>query len=69
MSVSIGSYRHKRSLQRLLRKVFEIQEENKEVARSRKVISDILTALAKYPGPNPVMPAYADCPCQKSKYQ
>jgi hypothetical protein len=68
MSVSIGSYRHKRSLQRLLRKVFEIQEENKEVARSRKVISDILTALAKYPG-EPGHACFADCPCQKSKYQ
>jgi hypothetical protein len=56
----------KRSLQRLLRQSFEIQEENTEREQSRKVIRAILDALAKYPG-EPGHACFIDCPCQREK--
>jgi hypothetical protein len=56
----------KRSLERLLRKSFEIQEENEERNRSLKAIRAILDALAKYPD-EPGHACGIDCPCQREK--
>jgi hypothetical protein len=49
MRLARVGYLKKRSLQRLLRQTFEIQEENKERERSNKAIRAILDALVKYP--------------------
>jgi hypothetical protein len=56
----------KRSLQRLLRQTFEIQEENRERERTQKAVRAILDALVKYPT-EPGHACYIDCPCQLGK--
>jgi hypothetical protein len=58
----------KRSLERLLRRTYEIQEDNRERERSRKAIRAIIDALAKYPT-EPGHACFADCPCQISRPQ
>jgi hypothetical protein len=54
----------KRSLEKLLRRTFEIQEDKEEQDRSRKAVRAILDALAKYYW-EPGHACFIDCPCQK----
>jgi hypothetical protein len=56
----------KRSLEKLLRRTFEIQEDKEEQDRSRKAVRAILYALAKFPN-EPGHACFIDCPCQQEK--
>jgi hypothetical protein len=66
MHLARVGYIKKRSLERLLRQSFQIQEQNEERDRSLKAIRAILDALAKYPG-EPGHACFIDCPCQREK--